>query len=502
MKHSKAEKSLTLHPLPPRAVLAHPERKGRISIPYISPTKKMDQSAEGKWNACLENIRKQLPPQEFKTWFEPLKFVDFQNGKLKIGVPTKYVGQYISSHHRDLIAGALLEAFDASTRLFWQDEEAMNQWRKEESEREERQKRTAQAVGTRDIDPSNRSSQLPPLNPRLNPDYTFQSFVEGNSNKLALNVALSIAENPGQATFNPFFLYGPSGVGKTHLVNALGVKLHELYPDKRVLFVSAHVFKTQYTDSVIHNTTNDFINFYQSIDTLIIDDIQEITTAKTQQAFFHIFNHLQQNRRQLVMTCDRPPVLFEGIEERMLTRFKWGMIAEMEKPDQALRRAILQSKIKRDGLDFPDEVVRYIAQNVESSVRELEGIVNSIMAYSVVDNCEIDLPLTARVVARAVNLEKKDLGHDDIIGAVCSHCGVKQKDIVSKSRRQAIVGARQLAMYLIHKYTGESYAQIGRAIGRRDHSTVVHSCNQISRRITRDRDFRHEVEELEAALKK
>lgn len=462
----------------------------------------MDQSAEGKWLACLETIRTQLPPQEFKTWFEPLKFVDFHDNKLKIGVPTKYVGQYISDHHRELIASVLLNTFGNATRLFWQDEEAMSEWRKAEMQREERMKKVAMEVKAHDIDPANRRNEMPPLNPRLNPDYTFDSFVEGDSNKLAFNVALSIADKPGQATFNPFFLYGPSGVGKTHLVNALGVKIHQMNPEKRVLFVSAHVFKTQYTDSVIHNTTNDFINFYQSIDVLIIDDIQEITTAKTQQAFFHIFNHLQQNRRQLVMTCDRPPVLLDGMEERMLTRFKWGMIAEMEKPDMVLRRAILQSKIKRDGLDFPDEVVRYIAQNVESSVRELEGIINSIMAYSVVDNCEIDLPLTARVVARAVNLEKKELGVDDIIGAVCSHCGLKQKDIISKSRRQVIVKARQLAMYLSHKYTGQSYAQIGREIGKRDHSTVVHSCNQISRRITKDRDFRHEVEELEAALKK
>ena len=443
-----------------------------------------------------------MPPQEFKTWFEPLKFVGFQNNKLKIGVPTKYVGTYISDNHRELIASALLKTFGDKTRLFWQDEEAMSQWQKEEQQREERMRKAAMEGKKRDIDPANRREEMPPLNPRLNPDYTFGSFVEGNSNKLAFNVALSIADNPGQATFNPFFLYGPSGVGKTHLVNALGVKIHQMSPEKRVLFVSAHVFKTQYTDSVIHNTTNDFINFYQSIDVLIIDDIQEITTAKTQQAFSHIFNHLQQNRRQLVMTCDRPPVLLDGMEERMLTRFKWGMIAEMEKPDMVLRRAILESKIKRDGLEFPDEVVRYIAQNVESSVRELEGIINSIMAYSVVDNCEIDLPLTARVVARAVNLEKKELGVDDILGAVCSHCGLKQKDLISKSRRQGIVKARQLAMYLSHKYTGQSYAQIGRAIGKRDHSTVVHSCNQISRRITKDRDFRHEVEELEAALKK
>ena len=327
--------------------------------------------------------------------------------------------------------------------------------------------------------------------------------MEGGSNKLSRSVGLSIAENPGKSTFNPFFLYGPSGVGKTHLVNAIGVRIKQIYPDKRVLFVSAHVFKTQYTDSVIHNTQNDFINFYQTIDVLIIDDIQEITTSKTQMAFFHIFNHLQQNNRQIIITCDRPPVLFEGIEERMLTRFKWGMTVEMEKPDTKLRRDILISKIRRDGLVevIPTDVVQYIAQNVESSVRELEGIINSIMAYSVVDNCEIDLQLAQRVVARAVNLEKKELSADDISAAVCQHYGVKQKDLATKSRKQTMVQARQLAMYLIHKYTETTYSQIGRIFGKRDHSTVLYACNQVARRISVDKTYRREVEELEGVLK-
>ena len=342
---------------------------------------------------------------------------------------------------------------------------------------------------------------MPPIDPQLNPRYTFDNFVEGASNKLPRSVGISIADTPGKSTFNPFFLYGPSGVGKTHLVNAIGVRIRELYPEKRVLFVSAHVFKTQYTDSVIHNTQNDFINFYQTIDVLIIDDIQEITTAKTQQSFFHIFNHLQQNNRQIIITCDRPPVELEGMEERMLTRFKWGMTAELEKPDTQLRRDILISKIRKDGLVIPPEVVQYIARNVESSVRELEGIINSIMAYSVVDNCEIDLQLTQRIVARAVNLEKKELVPDDIIAAVCKRYGHKQKELASKSRKQSIVQSRQLAMYLIHKYTESTYSQLGRLFGKRDHSTVLYACNQTARRISVDKAFRREVEELEAALK-
>jgi chromosomal replication initiator protein len=253
---------------------------------------------------------------------------------------------------------------------------------------------------------------------------------------------------------------------------------------------------------VRQNKFNDFLHFYQTIDVLIVDDVQELTTAKTQQTFFHIFNHLQQNRKQLVMTCDRPPVLFEGIEERMLTRFKWGMIAELEKPDTALRKAILESKIRRDGLSIPKDVIKYIASNVESSVRELEGIVNSIMAYSIVDNCNINIALAERIVARAVNLEKREVTADDIIQAVAQRFGLKQKDLLSKSRKQNLVQARQLAMYLVHKYTGISYVQIGRRFGGRDHTTVLHACNQVSLRISMEKDFRHEVETLELALKK
>ncbi len=451
----------------------------------------MNSLAADKWNACLEQIRTALPQTEFATWFEPLAFVDCKADRLTVSVPNKYVGDYIREKYSDVVRAALVAYFGAGTQLIWRNEEAMRQMEEEQQRRAKEEMKAGQTQGG-----------APPLQSNLNLNYTFETFVEGESNRLARTVALSIAEKPGQATFNPFFLYGPSGVGKTHLVSALGIRLKELFPEKRVLFVSANVFKTQYTDSVIHNTSNDFLNFYQSIDVLIIDDIQEITTAKTQQAFFHIFNHLQQNRRQLVITCDRPPVLFEGIEERMLTRFKWGMVAEIEKPDTQLRKDILTSKIRRDGLSFPPEVVQYIAQNVESSVRELEGIVNGIMAYSVVDNCDIDLQLTARVVARIVNLERKELSAEGIQSAVCQHYGVKTRDIASKTRKQEIVQARQLIMYLFHKYLDLSYSEIGRRLGKRDHTTVLHGCNQISRRLSVDKAFRREVEELEAVLKK
>lgn len=469
----------------------------------------MDNPTQQRWQQCLQLIQQNIPSEHFTTWFAPLQLVSFADGELRVGVPNKFFAEYFDKNLVGYFMQAVHHCFGAGNiRLQYviMQAPAANVQPEALLKTGPAQKPTTSeqpTINRYGLTSPQQKAALPPLDSQLNRRYTFENFVEGDSNKLSRSVGLSIAQTPGKSTFNPFFLYGPSGVGKTHLVNAIGVRIKQLDPEKRVLFVSAHVFKTQFTDSVLHNTQNDFINFYQSIDVLIIDDIQEITTPKTQMAFFHIFNHLQQNNRQIIITCDRPPVLFEGIEERMLTRFKWGMTVEMEKPDTKLRRDILISKIKRDGLEevIPADVVQYIAANVESSVRELEGIINSIMAYSVVDNCEIDLVLTQRVVARAVNLEKKELGADDIASAVCQHYGVKQKDLSSKSRKQNIVQARQLAMYLIHKYTETTYSQIGRMYGKRDHSTVLYACNQVGRRIGVDKNFRREVEELEGTLK-
>ena len=457
----------------------------------------MSQSDASTWQECLNIIRKTVPEQHFNAWFEPLEFVRCEDGMLLLCVPNKFFYDYFDRYYAVYLVPAMKEVYGTGV----QHKYMLKPDNPENKTNEPILKTGPATVHKNALNTVQHPGELPPIDPQLNPRYTFDNFVEGTSNKLPRSVGISIADTPGKSTLNPFFLYGPSGVGKTHLVNAIGVRIRELYPEKRVLFVSAHVFKTQYTDSVIHNTQNDFINFYQTIDVLIIDDIQEITTAKTQQSFFHIFNHLQQNNRQIIITCDRPPVELEGMEERMLTRFKWGMTAELEKPDTQLRRDILISKIRKDGLVIPPEVVQYIARNVESSVRELEGIINSIMAYSVVDNCEIDLQLTQRIVARAVNLEKKELVPDDIIAAVCKRYGHKQKELASKSRKQSIVQSRQLAMYLIHKYTESTYSQLGRLFGKRDHSTVLYACNQTARRISVDKAFRREVEELEAALK-
>ena len=455
----------------------------------------MVDTPDPKWQLFLDCLRNQVSPQDFSTWFSVLKMIRFANGELFVGVPNRFFPEIIEQRFARELKSALAQAYGPSARLHYQvvNPEAGGS---SERERELQARENKQEV----ITPQTR--RVLPLDPNLNPSYTFDNFLEGEANRLSRSVGLNISDNPGRGSFNPFFLYGPSGVGKTHLANAIGVRTKQLHPEMRVLFVSAHVFKTQYTESVRKNTQNDFINFYQTIDVLIIDDIQEITTAKTQLAFFHIFNHLQQNSRQIVITCDRPPVLFEGIEERMLTRFKWGMVAEMERPDVKLRRDILRSKIKRDGLTFPENVISFIAKNVESSVRELEGIVNSIMAYSVVDNCDIDLALAERGVASAVDLEKKQLTADDIIQPVAQHFALKPKDLISKSRKQAIVRARQLAIFLCHKYTDMPYLQIGQRFGGRDHSTIIYSCNQVTKDLSTVKDYRRTLEEIEAKLKR
>jgi chromosomal replication initiator protein len=340
------------------------------------------------------------------------------------------------------------------------------------------------------------------LNPQLDPRKTFNSFIEGDSNKLPRTVGLSVAEHPGRSTFNPFFIYGPSGCGKTHLINAIGVRSKELYPQLRVLYVSARLFQVQYTDAVRQNTVNDFINFYQTIDVLIVDDIQEWSNSpKTLDTFFHIFNHLFRNGRQIILASDRPPVDLQGMKDRLLTRFSCGLIAELEKPNVQLCIDILTNKCRRDGLNIPADVIQFIAETANGSVRDLEGVVNSLMAYSIVYNSKIDMRLAERVLKRAVKIDDKPLTVEEITGTVCRHYNVTQQQLASKSRKHDYVLVRQVSMYLAQKYTNMPASRIGQLIGNRDHSTVVHSCKTIEQRLHVDQSFADEMRSIEGSFK-
>ena len=367
------------------------------------------------------------------------------------------------------------------------------------------------AVGIERPQPTTRGNKAPTaldaavpqdLNPQLNPKQTFNNFIEGSSTKLPRTVGLSIAEHPGKSTFNPFYMYGPSGCGKTHLINAIGVRCKELYPHKRVLYVSARLFQVQFTDSLLKKRINDFINFYQSIDVLIVDDIQEWATAtSTLDTFFHIFNHLFRNGKQIILASDRPPVDLQGMKDRLLTRFSCGLIAEMEKPNVELCVDILKNKCRRDGLKIPEDVIRYIAQTASGSVRDLQGVINSLLAYSVVYNCNIDMHLAERVIKRAVKVDNHPLTIDDILDKVCSHFNVTQQNVFSRSRKREYVLVRQVSMYLAQKYTKMPAARIGQLIGNRDHSTVIHSCSTIEKRLKIDKEFLNEISNIETSFR-
>ena len=466
----------------------------------------MNNSHKALWDDCLRLIQANVTEQQFKTWFAPIVFESYSeaNNTLLVQVPSPYVYEYLEQYYVGLLSKVLVRVFGTKVVLRYRvltdkghgivqdiDSEGPSEI---ESPRPLRGGNQAPTV----LDAATPQQ----LNPQLDPKKTFQNFIEGNSNKLPRTVGLSIAEHPGKTTFNPFFIFGPSGCGKTHLINAIGVRCKETYPQKRVLYVSARLFQVQFTDSVRHNTTNDFINFYQSIDVLIVDDIQEwINSPKTLDTFFHIFNHLFRNGKQIILASDRPPVDLQGMKDRLLTRFACGLIAELEKPNVQLCVDILNAKCRRDGLQIPEDVIQYIAQTANGSVRDLEGVVNSLLAYSVVYNSSIDMRLAERIIKRAVKVDNKPLTVDDIVEKVCGHYNVSQQHVFSKSRKRDYVLVRQISMYLAQKYTKMPASRIGQLIGGRDHSTVIHSCTTIEQRLKVDKAFNAELSSIENSFK-
>ena len=466
-----------------------------------------ESSHVGLWNRCLEIIRDNVPESTYKTWFVPIVPLKYEDKTLIVQVPSQFFYEFLEDKFVDLLRKTLYKVIGDGTKLMYNVLVDKSSGATVNQESTTRSTAIPQSglprVDERKAPGLLRAPAVQDLDPHLNPNYNFETFIEGYSNKLSRSVAEAVAENPAKTVFNPLFLHGASGVGKTHLANAIGTRIKELYPDKRVLYVSAHLFQVQYTDSVRNNTTNDFINFYQTIDVLIIDDIQEFAgVTKTQNTFFHIFNHLHQNGKQLILTSDRAPVLLQGMEERLLTRFKWGMVAELEKPTVELRKNILRNKIHRDGLQFPPEVIDYIAENVNESVRDLEGIVIAIMARSTIFNKEIDLDLAQHIVRGVVRNETKSISIDDIINTVCKHFGLETNAIHTKSRKREVVQARQVAMYLAKTYTDFSTSKIGKFIGNKDHATVLHACKTVKGQCEVDKGFRADLETIESSLKK
>lgn len=458
------------------------------------------------WKQALLLIKENVTEQQFKTWFKPIVFESFteETKTLLLQVPSPFVYEYLEENYIDLLSKVLTRVYGDGIRLTY----------RVVTDKTHHLAQDLQADPVENYPsakPTNRANQSPTvldavnkqeLDSQLDPHKSFASFIEGDSNKLPRSIGMSIAEHPNTTQFNPMFIYGPSGCGKTHLVNAIGLRMKQLYPQKRVLYISARLFQVQYTNSVLQNSTNDFINFYQTIDVLIVDDIQEwMTSPRTQDTFFHIFNHLFRNGKRIILASDRPPVDLKGMNERLLTRFSCGLIAELEKPNVQLCIDILKSKIHRDGLQIPEDVVLYIAQTANGSVRDLQGVVNSLLAYSVVYNSNIDMRLAERVIKRAVNIDDKPLTIDDIVETVCNHFNVSTAAISSKSRKRELVVARQVSMYLAQKYTKMPTSRIGKLVGGRDHSTVIHSCSQVEARLQVDSAFSDEISSIERSFR-
>ncbi len=439
-----------------------------------------------KWGMCLDIIRDNVPDKVFTTWFADIKPLKYKDNTLTIQVKSNFVYELLEENYVDLLHYTLNKVMGEGTQLMYSvltDKENDHSMELES----ERGNNTADAA-TEEWD-----SML------IN-RYTFDNYVEGTSNRLPRSVAESVANKPGR-TFNPLFIHGASGVGKTHLVNAIGSKIKELHPELRVLYISAHLFQVQYTDSILQKSFNDFMRFYQSIDVLIIDDIQEIAgLQKTQNAFFHIFNHLHLNGKQLIMTSDRSPMQLKGMEERLITRFKWGLTAEIERPDLELRKNILRSKTHKDGLKFSEDVIEYIAQHVDASVRDLEGIVVSLMAHSTINNTDVDINLARRIVGDFSDFEKHPITIDEILKKVSDFYGVEVESVNTRSRKREVVQVRQVAMYLAKKYLDMSTAKIGLYIGKRDHATVLHACKTITNLAETDKQFRSELNKIEISL--
>ena len=459
----------------------------------------------GLWKRCLQMIHDNVPETTFKTWFEPIVPLKYEDKALAIGVPSPFFYEFLEDKFAELLRATLNKQIGEGTRLMYSVLTDKTNQISVNLEGTNRSSAVPASGVIRDGNKAPNPMKAPApqdLDPHLNPNYNFDNFIKGASNEFSRTVGETVAKNPAK-TFNPLFLYGPSGVGKTHLTNAIGTRIKELYPEKRVLYVSAHLLQVQYTDSVRTNNYNSFMKFYQNIDVLIVDDIQEFAgLSKTQNTFFHIFNHLHQNGKQLILTSDRAPVMLQGMEERMLTRFKWGLVAELEKPDKELRKNILRNKIHRDGLNIPERVINYIAENVNESVRELEGIINSLLAQSILFKREIDMDLAQLIIKKAVRIiENKPLDIDTIITKVCEHYKLDESVLHSKSRKREVVQIRQMAMFLAKKHTDISASKIGHLIGNRDHATVLHACKIMKDLVEVNKEVKEEVEKIEASFR-
>lgn len=465
------------------------------------------------WRDCLEVIRDNINPQSYKTWFEPIQPLKVENDVLTIQVPSQFFYEWLEEHYVSLLRKTVKHFLGPEGRLEYSIIV--------ENNFDEGKKYSINIpTPSNEVNTKNPSVNMPinigksvpnpfvipgikkiNIDSQLNPNYTFENFVEGDCNRLARAAGYAVATKPGQTAFNPLLVYGGVGLGKTHLVQAIGNEVKAHFPSKIVLYVSSEKFINQFIDAIKNNTVNDFMSFYQLIDVLIVDDIQFFAgKERTQDHFFHVFNHLHQAGKQIILTSDCAPKDMKGMEERLLSRFKWGLSADLQAPDYQTRIAILRNKMYKDGIDLPEDVIEYIAHNIATNVRELEGALISLLAQSSLNKKDVDLDLAKQMLKNFIKNVSREISIDAIQKLVCEHLSVPQDLLKAKTRKREIVQARQISMYFAKELTKSSLKTIGLHFGGRDHSTVIHAVQTVNDLISIDKEFRKNIDDIKKKI--
>lgn len=454
------------------------------------------------WQHCLSQIREQTSQDEFVKWFKPIVPVNFDGTTLQLRVPNEAYVYHIEKHYIPFLRPIIYQTFGQKTKLRYSI--PSNEQQPAGYPQESSSTPISKYVEQTDTANIKNPFVIPGIkkiviDSQLNPNYTFDTFIEGDCNRLARSAGLSIAVNPGGTAYNPMYIFGDSGLGKTHVAQAVGMEIKQRHPNLQVLYVSMNKFQAQYTSAILNKEVNDFIHFYQMIDVLIIDDIQELSGNKesTQNAFFNIFNHLQMSGKQLILTSDKRPVELKDINDRLLTRFRWGLATELLPPDYETKIKIIKNKAARLGADIPEEVINFIAENINANIREIEGALSSLMANATFLGKKISISLAKEILKVYVKFCQKEITIEHIRNVVCEYLNIDQTIFDSAKRTREIAQARQIAMYLCKHHTKAPLATIGLAIGGKNHATVLHACKTISNLIETDKSFNQLMEDIE-----
>ena len=471
----------------------------------------MNTDVRNIWENCLSFIKDNVTTDVYDVWFKPIEPVELtSDNTLVIMVPSMFFMEWIEDHYINLIWSALTKELGARPKLIYNIKMENNPNKPEQATEQlpssNRKATSMEVLGYKQKPQQSYNPYVVPglveieevkVDSQLNPNKNFDTFIEGESNRLARSAGKAITERPGGTSFNPLFIFGGVGLGKTHLAHAIGNEIQEKHPKKRILYIEAEDFTKQYSVAAKNNNRTDFIHFYQQIDVLIIDNVQFFASKPgTQDVFFQIFNHLHQNGKQLILTSDKAPVDIQDVEQRLLSRFKWGLSAELQAPDYQMRKRILQAILYRDGVEMSEEIVDYIAQNVKTNIRELEGVNTSLMAEALFNKKEITLDLAKKAVDKIVKNIKKEITVEYIQEIVSEYFQLSIEELQSKTRKRHVVQARQLAMFFAKKYTKLSLANIGKSIGKRDHATVLHACKTVDNLNETDKQFRKFLSDL------